>query len=251
VNSPRLLIFASDIHLEPGGGPATDRFITFLTSLRDNPKVEALYLLGDVFEYWLGRGHEVLPDYQKVLDSLRQLRDAGKRLVMIWGNRDFLVEARSIEHRAGLELAGDELFFTFGPTKLHVLHGDILCTADVGYQRFRRFIRSWPVLTIARWLPARIKRSIAHLLRKLSSRSTRAKSEYQPKIMDYDEAAVKALFQGDTNLVIAGHIHHEQRRAISPTGTLCVLGAWHHEAPFLVLSSDGRFHFARDTLASD
>jgi len=235
--------FASDIHLSPGENPHSQQFIAFLDSLHG--EIDALHILGDLFHYWLGPGHEALPDYQAVIEAFRRLSESGVVLNFISGNRDFLVKGRAFKQAAGMNLCGDEHQFSLGQRRIKLVHGDLLCAGDIAYQRFRRVIRSAPVLLLGDLLPLRAKRWIADQLRRMSAREVQRKSM---KTMDLDEQVVLDLFRDGTDMVVCGHIHKEQHRRYELGGRSCdlfVLGAWEGEAPYLRLDEDGEPSFAR------
>lgn len=247
----RPIVFASDVHLVADGDATTARFLTFLESLEG--RIEALYCLGDLFHFWLGRGHELRPDYAPVLDAFKRLADGGARLGFVWGNRDFLVRGRGFEQRTGFEILGDGGSFEFAGRVITVLHGDELCLDDVSYQRFRRVIRSWPVMTLERLAPLAVKRFVAERLRRASKKAVADKAQKAPAGLDLHPDAIQELFRGETSVAVCGHIHREQHRVVArpdrPDGDLYVLGSWDDgEAPFLVAEPDGTFRFARQTL---
>lgn len=247
-----LHVFCSDVHLTPEGGAITERFLAFLLSVEHNPRVQCLHILGDLFHYWLGRGHESFPDYEIILRKFRDIADAGVEINFIWGNRDFLVQGRRFERQTGIHLRGEEHRFRVGPVKVKCVHGDLLCANDVAYQRYRAVIRSGPAQVLTRLLSINARRAIAEGLREISAREVKRKTM---KVMDLDDQAVRALFEGGADVAVCGHIHREQHRRIDmgsggPGGqkSLYVLGAWDQHAPFLVGWPDGRFEFAEGQL---
>lgn len=246
----QLHVFCSDVHLLPTGGPITDRFLAFLESVRNTDNVVALHILGDLFEYWLGVGHELRPDYTAVFEALKATA-AHCEVNFLYGNRDFLVHGRRFEQMSGMKIRGEEHCFEFAGKKIKLRHGDHLCTRDVGYQRFRRFIRSPIILTIARFTPLSLKRKVAQFLRSKSKKSTSQKSMMT---MDFEESAVQSMYEDGTEIAVCGHIHREHTRAVTHkngTGQIYVLGAWHDEAPFLVCNEAGQFRFCREKLMVD
>jgi UDP-2,3-diacylglucosamine hydrolase len=238
-----LNVFCSDVHLQPQGGQTTARFLAFLESVTQSQRVSALHILGDLFHYWLGQGHEQLPDYGPVLRAFQTIARSGVRINLIWGNRDFLIRGRPFQRVTGIHLRGDEYRFEIAGRIIKLVHGDLLCANDVSYQRFRRIIRSGPVQMLARISSLGLRRGVADRLRKMSEKEVKRKS---PKAMDLDEQAVKRLYVDGTQLVVCGHIHHEQHRQYklgARQGDLYVLGSWDHDAPFLVASLNGQFQF--------
>lgn len=239
-------VFVSDVHLSPGAAARSERFLAFLDSLVG--RIAGLYVLGDLFHYWLGRGHERLPDYAEIFAGFRAVAEGGASIDLVWGNRDFLVSGPAFAEVSGIAVRGDEHAFVAGGRRVKVVHGDLLCTDDVAYQRFRKFIRSRPVGFLSRVLPLAARRGAAGALRAMSQREVQRKSEY---VMDLGEEAVRALFADGTELAVCGHIHREQHRRVALDGReadLMVLGSWDREAPFMVLEAGGAWRFCRDAL---
>jgi UDP-2,3-diacylglucosamine hydrolase len=239
-----LHLFVSDVHLCPGGDATTERFVAFLESVEG--KARALHVLGDLFHYWLGRGHERRADYQGVLRAFRRVASSGVEVNFIWGNRDFLVAGASFERIAGVRLRGDAHTVSIGPRRVELVHGDLLCKNDERYQRYRKVIRSRPMQALARVLSLDLKRGLAEALRRLSQREVGRKPM---AIMDLDQRAVEELFTGGAELAVCGHIHREQRRPVTlgdRRAELFVLGSWDHDGPFLAIDAAGRWAFGRE-----
>ena len=243
-----LQIFCSDVHLQPGGGLSNDRFLVFLESVARSKRAQSLHILGDLFHYWLGQGHERRSDYQSILTAFQKITKNGISIHFIWGNRDFLVSGRPFEKRTGIALHGDEYCFEWMGRRIKLIHGDLLCAGDVSYQRFRKIIRSTPVQFLARVTSLELRKGIADRLRRMSEKEVKRKSY---KVMDLDEFAVRKLFMDGSDLVVCGHIPREQHRPYdlgTRKGDLYVLGAWDDGAPFLVGTSMGQFQFDADEL---
>lgn len=246
-----LHIFCSDVHLQPGGGSCNERFLEFLESIAQSKRTRAVYILGDLFHYWLGRGHETRPDYQDILEAFRAITAQGVKIHFIWGNRDFLVSGRPFEKKTGIALEGDEYRFEIAGRRIKLVHGDLLCANDVSYQRFRKIIRSTPVQFLARVTSLGIRKGVADRLRKMSEKEVKRKTF---KAMDLDEFAVRALYMDGSDLVVCGHIHREQHLQYdlgTRKGDLYVLGAWDEGAPYLVATAMGQFQFASGPLKED
>lgn len=243
-----LHIFCSDVHLQPGGGDCNDRFLVFLESIAASQRVRGMYILGDLFHYWLGRGHEQRPDYRPILEAFQTITRQGIPIHLIWGNRDFLVSGRPFEKQTGISLQGDEHCFEIAGRQIKLVHGDLLCANDVSYQRFRKIIRSTPVQFLAQVTSLNLRKSIADRLRRMSEKEVKRKSF---KAMDLDEFAVRKLYMDGSQVVVCGHIHREQHLQYdlgTRRGDLYVLGAWDESAPFLVASTMGQFQFANGQL---
>ena len=159
-----MIFFASDVHLAsdtPAGRAITARFLNFLEGARR--EATAVYLLGDIFESWVGDEDLGLPEYQAVFAALRQTVDAGVAVYFMAGNRDFMLSDRVLAE-LGLTRLQDPSVLSTRTWQFVLSHGDLYCTGDVAYQRFRakardpqaqaKFLRLpyWLRRLIARWL---------------------------------------------------------------------------------------------------
>jgi UDP-2,3-diacylglucosamine hydrolase len=195
--------FVSDLHLTTGSEAVSERFAAFLADTTQ-AKTEALFILGDLFEYWIGDDDLADPFNARIASLLRQLADSGTRLFFIAGNRDFLL-GETFFHATGMQQLGDAEKVGAGDTAILLMHGDTLCTDDLPYQEFRRQVRSsvWQKDFLARPLAAR--RTEVAVLRQRSLEAMQAKPA---QIMDVNPAAVRAALEasGCTRL-IHGHTH--------------------------------------------
>ena len=132
------VLFISDLHLAPERPAVTRAFLSFLSDRASAS--EALYILGDLFEAWIG-DDDPTAMAAEVQDALRKLSDSGVSLFIQQGNRDFLLGRRFIK-RCGAVLLGDEHIVEYAGHRALVMHGDSLCTDDIDYQRFRRKARN-------------------------------------------------------------------------------------------------------------
>ena len=226
------VLFISDLHLAPERPAVTRAFLSFL---RDQaPEVEALYILGDLFEAWVGDDDPTELAAQ-VQASLGQLSQSGVKLYIQHGNRDFLIGRRFIQ-RCGAELLDEEhLVQHQGQTAL-VMHGDSLCTDDVDYQRFRRKARN----PIYKWclshLPLKRRQKLASDWR---AKSMSANSNKATAIMDVNSDAVDAVMvKHQVEVLIHGHTHRPDQHQVSH-GQRIVLGDWHDLGWVISMSVSG------------
>ena len=126
-------LFISDLHLSPERPAMTQLFVRFLE--QQARQARALYILGDLFEVWLG-DDLVLPEYEQPLAALRQLTARGTPVYIMYGNRDFLMRD-AFEEMTGASLLADESIIDLYGVPTLLLHGDTLCTDDIKYQQFR------------------------------------------------------------------------------------------------------------------
>jgi UDP-2,3-diacylglucosamine hydrolase len=219
-------LFASDMHLGEHD-PATAE--VFLARLRElAASASHVFLLGDLFEAWVGDDFAD-PVCERALDALRGLTQAGRRLFVMRGNRDFLLDAplrsqtdgpmpppASFSARTGAEMLADPTaVWLFGERAL-LAHGDALCTDDADYQRFRALTRDagWQRGFLAR--PREERVAIAQDLR---ARSELSKSSKADSIMDVNAGTVEtAMRAAGARLLIHGHTHRPARHALTIDG---------------------------------
>src|ERR1700694_1154173 len=149
-------LFISDLHLSPDTPAATDSLLRFL---RDTaPHAESLYVLGDLFEYWIG-DEGLAQLYEKhVAQAFRATTDSGVRAYFMHGNRDFLIGERFAQ-ASGLQLLPDPTFVDLHGTPTVLMHGDTLCSDDHEYQKFRAMVRNpaWQQAFLAKPLEERVR----------------------------------------------------------------------------------------------
>ncbi len=197
-----LALFVSDLHLQAAHAGTARAFLDFLA--RRAPGAGALYLLGDLFEYWAGDDDLVDPFHQSIAAALRHLSDSGVAVYWIAGNRDFLVGPGFAE-AAGARLLAEPHVVQIGGHRLVLLHGDAECTDDVNYMAFRKQVRdpAWQAQFLA--MPLSQRKAIIAGLRDSSRQEQGAKS-YQ--IMNVTEAAVAHVFAASgSDIMIHGHTH--------------------------------------------
>jgi UDP-2,3-diacylglucosamine hydrolase len=195
-------LFVSDLHLQPDMPRTTEAFLGFLDTHARHSL--ALYMLGDLFEYWAGDDDIDSPLHRRIVEAIRAVSDAGTAVFWIAGNRDFLVGER-FAAAAGLTLLADPTVVTFGGNPVVLSHGDAQCTDDAAYMRFREQVRSiaWQEQFLSQPLPAR--KQIIEGMRQQSKEALRDKPA---EIMDVNEDAIAQLFKGTgARLMIHGHTH--------------------------------------------
>ena len=217
--------FVSDLHLKAERPDLLRRFATFLADTAA-ANVESLFILGDLFEYWIGDDDLADPFNADVCNLLRGTADMGTRLFFIAGNRDFLIGSR-FAAASRMTLLDEATRVGAGDTAILLLHGDTVCTDDVPYQDFRRMVRApeWQQRFLAR--PLTERRAEVETLRR---RSAEAMQEKAPEIMDANSAAVRqALISHGCHRLIHGHTHrpcHERIDLPSGHGERYVLSDW-------------------------
>lgn len=220
--------FIADLHLSATRPEINELFVDFLE--RTAGHCDALYILGDLFDYWIG--DDDLNDFHlQIIQALKQFTDAGTPCYFIAGNRDFLI-GKGFSQLSGVTLLPEHHVIQLYGVPVLLLHGDTLCTFDVSYQRFRRIIRHPWLLKLASALPLSWRRAIAHKLRS-SSKTQRTLTSEQLAKMDVNPAAVEAAFkQFHVDTIIHGHTH-KPRIHQHDGGERIVLGDWYEQGSCL------------------
>ena len=230
-------LFIADLHLD---GAAPDTVDACLRLLRgEAADYAALYILGDLFEYWIG--DDAAPEaLAPVLDALAALAARGTAVTLMHGNRDFLL-GDDFARRCGCRLvAADWLQERIGGVPTLLLHGDTLCLDDLDYQRFRATARdpAWRADFLAR--PVAERRTI---VRGLRERSRAAMRDKQATIMDVNAAAVvAAMREHGVRRLIHGHTHRPALHRFALDGEAaerCVLGDWRADGAMLARCDEG------------
>lgn len=231
-------LFVSDLHLDAALPAAITQFLDFLHT--EATRCDGLYILGDLFESWIGDDDDE-PARARVCAGLLALTRRGVPCRVLHGNRDFLLGG-AFAARTGCVLATDPEVLLAGGRRIVISHGDALCTLDAGYQRFRRVARSRALQRAWLTLPLGARRGLAAWAR----RRSRAHTQGLPQqIMDVTPEAVAALLR-DTgaDLLIHGHTHRPGVHRLQVDGRECtriVLGDWYEQGSVLELRADGSY----------
>lgn len=196
-------LLITDLHLDLESPASVERFLVFLA--RVEPDCPALIVLGDLFDVWVGPAAMGAGATPGVLAALRARAQAGLAIWIVPGNRDFLLDAR-FEAASGARLLpeGARARLPDGSRAL-LLHGDTLCTRDVGYQRLRRVLRSRAVRALAPLLPWSLARAIGRRLRRASVQALMRKPAEEKSIQP--DAVDAQLSANGASLLICGHAH--------------------------------------------
>ena len=233
----RPTLFISDLHLSAARPELVAAFHAFCAGPARH--AAAVYVLGDLFDSWLGDEQLRDPVANGVARSLRGLHDAGVPVHVMHGNRDFLLGRRFAE-ATGARLLPEQIVVDVGGVPTLLLHGDELCTADVNYQRFRARVRDPGLQRVALATPWFVRSAIARLLRRTSKRASMTKPE---AIMDVTPDAVADAFRAHgVRRMIHGHTHRPARHAHVVDGApreRFVLADWYGRGSYLELGSEG------------
>lgn len=197
-----LALFISDLHLQPSHPHTAAAFFAFLEERA--MASQALYLLGDLFEYWAGDDDLTDPFHQQISAALRAVSDAGVAVYWIAGNRDFLV-GQAFADAAGLRLLAEPHRVEIGGNRIALVHGDAECTDDLKYMAFRNQVRdpAWQAQFLA--MPLAQRKAIIAGMRE-GSRQAHTTKSYE--LMDVAHQSIEALFDSTaSDVIIHGHTH--------------------------------------------
>jgi UDP-2,3-diacylglucosamine hydrolase len=230
-------LFISDLHLCDSRPHITQAFHAFLE--KTAVKANALYILGDLFEYWAGDDVIKTDALIANIHALRSLAN-NTSVFLMHGNRDFLI-AEGFEKATGISILPDpSLIVLYGKSVL-LSHGDALCTDDIAYQKFRTEVRSeaWKSQFLTQPLAARVA-----YIEQLRAKSEQAKSTKSMQIMDVNAIAVENLLRefDYPPIFIHGHTHRPKKHIHKLDGKTCerwVLGDWYEQGSYLKLDKNG------------
>jgi UDP-2,3-diacylglucosamine hydrolase len=223
-------LYISDLHLDESRPQVTQLFLNFLGGQARQSR--ALYILGDLFEMWLGDDYNTV-HHQSVINGLHQLTHTGVSVYIMHGNRDFLLGEAFMRH-TGAQLLQDPFKTQIDGTPVLLMHGDTLCTDDVDYQQFRAQVResSWQTAFLSQSIEERLR--FAHHARQTSENQTRYKPE---AIMDVNPQAVEStMSKHQVTLLIHGHTHRPDTHELLVRGKPArriVLGDWYEQGSVL------------------
>ena len=214
--------FISDLHLNQDRPDITKAFLNFLENTAC--KAEKLYILGDLFEAWIGDDdqNEFISEIQNALIRINKTT----KVLFMHGNRDFLI-GPDFASSAGMKILTDPVVEEMFGDPVLLMHGDLLCTEDIDYQKFRKVSRDikWQKEFLSK--PLAERRIIAQNLRGASKEATGKKKE---EIMDVSECEViKIIQESSVSLLIHGHTHRPNSHSIAlekHTAKRIVLGDW-------------------------
>ncbi|NIF23081.1 MULTISPECIES: UDP-2,3-diacylglucosamine diphosphatase [Pantoea] len=226
-------LFIADLHLCQEEPAITAGFLHFLQ--REAPHCDALYILGDLFEAWIG-DDDPNPLHQQIAQALRALPIP---TFFIHGNRDFLLGQR-FARASGMTLLPEEQVLECYGHRVLIMHGDTLCTDDTGYQNFRAKVHKRWLQRLFLALPLRLRQRIAGKMRAGSKQANQHKSI---SIMDVNLQAVEStMLRQQVKTLIHGHTHrpaiHQFALQTQPAQR-AVLGAWHEEGSMIQLDANG------------
>ena len=231
-------LFISDLHLCESRPHITSAFVDWLAEVAS--KADALYILGDFFEYWAGDDAMFDDFHRPIIQSLRQLTQAHTQLYLMHGNRDFLIREAFL-NATGAQLLNDPTLTQIYGNQILLSHGDALCTDDVQYMAFRAQVRqpAWQEAFLSQPMTQR-----QAFIQEARAKSEHAKSTKMAAIMDVNtETLHHFLREYDyPPILIHGHTHRPKHHLHAFDGHICeryVLGDWYEQGSYLKLNADG------------
>jgi UDP-2,3-diacylglucosamine hydrolase len=225
-------LFISDLHLSPARPELTQMACEFLDAQQG--QVDELYILGDIFNTWLG--DDLVPaEFNPFVTTLQKLSESGIRLFLMVGNRDFML-GKDFATEVGATLLGDSYPIQFGDHAALLLHGDTLCLDDISYQRYRKVVRNRFLQWCFLKLPARFRQNISD---KIIAKSKQKKQYKTAMIMDVNQSEVSRVIEThQIDILIHGHTHrpaiHELATSNDKPSYRVVLGDWDDHISYLI-----------------
>jgi UDP-2,3-diacylglucosamine hydrolase len=220
------ICFIADLHLAPNQEQEVERFRRFLK--QDASQHKALYILGDLFNVWLG-DRASASNYQSTITALNKLTTSGTAIFIQHGNRDFLLGEYFLE-ATGATLIDDPHRIEVKGRSILLTHGDKLCIDDISYQRYRRFIRNPLIESILHHLPATVLELIGS---KVRTHSEQSKTSKQSSIMDVTQSEVEQIMRSwSCFTMVHGHTHRPAIHSFELDGKPAlrvVVGDWESE----------------------
>lgn len=224
------IVFFSDVHLRSEREKRSHLLYRFLHSLSD---AEAVYILGDLFDFWIGPAQVPLMECREVLEKIRSLSASGVEIYLLHGNRDFLL-GKAEEKLLNVKVVGDSASLRLGDKKVYLTHGDLFCTNDTDYLLLRRIFRFKLLQSIFNILiPRPLKLLFARALRQSSSEIVKRKAA---RTKDISLATVARMFRRGYDVVVCGHVHKARelsRKLRTRDCKLFVLGDWTIEGSYV------------------
>lgn len=214
-----MIYFIADLHLNEAQPEITAHFLQFMQ--QKAPLAEAVYILGDLFDFWIGDDEDSAL-IRQVKQAISSLTQTGVPCYFICGNRDFLIGKR-FATACGMQLLPDYVTLDLYGKKTLICHGDTLCIDDVKYQQFRRKVHQKWRQRLFLCLPLALR---LHIARKIRQKSQQDKQGKSAQIMDVNpQFTTQIIEKFDATQLIHGHTHR-QAVHFEPKFTRIVLGDW-------------------------
>lgn len=244
-------LFISDLHLSsqrPG------QLVLFKKLLEGPAKsAEALYILGDLFDdFWIGCDDQHAPNLEVISILNDYSSNSGTHLFIMRGNRDFHLNDEFAK-ATGCQLIDDPIEITLNNENVLLMHGDTLCTDDVEYQKWRRFITNPFIKCVYAIMPLALRKHIAHGVRGYAAEAVQKKA---PEIIDVNnDTVIETMKKFGVLKLIHGHTHRQAIHDLEINGKPAiriVLGDWYERVSVLIHDKNGfRFERVEDYINSN
>ena len=226
--------FISDIHLKSAEERNGQVLLRFLRSLRQGyPSQVHLFMLGDIFDLWIGSSEFFARKFQPLMDALKDLRDAGARITYIEGNHDVHVEG-DFQKKLGVEVFVEAQYYQIDDLKVRVEHGDLINLNDIKYLKYRSIIRNPFVKPLKDFFPGSFWNYLGNRASKKSrERSGHYRTRNEEQLITMIRGHVdRAYDEGPFDVIISGHMHVFDDHMVSTHGKdvrSVNLGSWFEE----------------------
>ncbi len=242
--------FISDLHLKDMKERNSQKLLRFLLWLEAEIPTQKppshLFLVGDIFDLWLGSHQYFIERFKPLVDQLRQLHKFGIEIHYFEGNHDLYLKS-FWQDQLGFTVHAEAKSFQLAQHKVRVEHGDLINPEDKGYLFLYRLLRSQPLPWLAKNLPSSVVEAIGMRASRASrSYTSNAKSLKQEKIRTLiRQHAFKESAQDKFNFLISGHVHVQDDQTLRNANHIfrsINLGAWFEKQECFVLSqSEAQF----------
>ena len=221
-------LFISDLHLSPSNPDLIQTTVDFLA--QQASKIDQLYILGDLFNTWLG--DDIVPDeFQPLIEQLTKLKQVGIKSYLMVGNRDFML-GKAFADSSGMSLLQEPTLIEISQCKVLLMHGDSLCIDDISYQRYRLWSRSRFLQYCFLMLPATYRQRISDKIKQKSHNKKQYKSAGIMDVNHNEVDRVMAKFRVD--YLLHGHTHRPGIHDLGHEQYRIVLGDWEKQPSFIV-----------------
>lgn len=236
VSTKKKTLFISDLHLQANHPVITNTFLKLLQST--DSSVDGLYILGDLFETWIGDDDDS-PFHQQIIQAMQAATQRGLKIYFMAGNRDFLIGKKFLQETGCHLLSEEEKINLYGIPVL-LMHGDTLCTKDIAYLKWREKCQTAVWRNLFLLLPLSVRRYIATKLRAKSAAYT--KSMQSDDLDATPDEVIRVMKKHHVLTLIHGHTHRPAMHELLVDGAAAmriVLDAWHDHGSVLVWDENG------------
>lgn len=245
--------FVSDLHIKSEQEPKAIKLIEWIESLGIKVPATHLFLLGDIFDYWLGSKAEYLSYYPQIICAISRLVDRGIAVMYIEGNHD--IHIQEFWQRYNIQVHQSDQLVRLGDQVFYLTHGDFINPQDLSYHRYIRWARGvWGLrlincFSVSQW--QQLGRWISQQSRKKSIK--RAQNEQMQIESDFKDFAYLCYHKNKFDYLVAGHIHQKIQYQLAPYLAQAInLGCWHSaEYPVLRINAQGANWVDLKSLKSD